>query len=502
MTSSAPPSVPLKLPRYSTIVAIFILIEVTGIFEQVMVYVAIPTLMGVFSIDAAQVSWAITVFLLVGAATAAVAGRLGDLYGRKKMLIILMVISAIGSIISLAFGTFEGILVGRALQGTSAAIFPLLVGIAREVVPAPRVPVLVSITTGTAIIGGALSGLLAGILLDLGDWRLMFLASAILAVVALIGAALVLPLSTVVPDAHSGRLDILGAIVFAPAVAAILYGVNTSRAVGWGNPLVLGLVIGGAALFAFWIVWELKIKNPMFNLRLFRNPALVLTAVATATVGLGIFAATALMRELLLQGPAEAQVGLGLSPTEAGLWGLIGGVIGFVISPFGGKIASKFGAKVTTGIGLVVSLIGFFGLAIVDSLWIAIAATVIISVGTALVLAGLPNLVVEAVPPHNTGEAVGLVYGVGRTLFAAIGTAIVGMLLASSVEEGTTHPTLGAWYLVLGVVVVLTVLSLVATLMVKRIVPMDKRGDVIEAVAEAQELATEDAATPSAARVH
>jgi MFS family permease len=249
MTSSHNVIAAPRLLPYWLIVTIFLFIEVTGIFEQTMLYVAVPTLMKAFVLDAATISWAITVFLLVGAGTAAIAGRLGDLYGRKKVLIALMILSTVGSFISVIAGNFEGILIGRAFQGTSAALFPLLVGIAREVVPAPRVPVLVALTTGSAIIGGSVAALVAGILLDTAGWHSMFVASGILAVIAL-GAALLLPNSVVPAPVERARLDILGGVLLAPAIASVLLGVNMARSQG-AIPLVLALIIGGVAMFAF-----------------------------------------------------------------------------------------------------------------------------------------------------------------------------------------------------------------------------------------------------------
>ena len=142
-------------------------------------------------------------------------------------------------------------------------------------------PILISLTTGTAIIGGSLAALVAGILIQTSGWHTMFIASGILAVVAL-GVALFLPRS-VVTAAPQGRLDYLGGVLLAPAVAAVLFGIQSSRA--GLTPLVIGLIVVGVLLFAFWIFWELRIKNPMFNLRLFKQRSLVLTLITTAFAG-------------------------------------------------------------------------------------------------------------------------------------------------------------------------------------------------------------------------
>ncbi|NQX28098.1 MFS transporter [Microbacteriaceae bacterium VKM Ac-2854] len=495
-SSGGTPDRPLRTRPYALIVAVFLLIEVTGIFEQTMIYVALPTLMGVFETDAATISWGITVFLLVGAGTAAISGRLGDIYGRKKVLVVLMVVSTVGSFVSVIFGNFEGILIGRALQGTSAALFPLLVGIAREVVPAPRVPVLIALTTGSAVIGGSLGALAAGILLESSGWHSMFVASGILALLALF-STLLLPPSIVAPAVH-GRLDILGGVLLAPAVAAVLFGVNTARGAGV-TPLTVILIVGGLALFAGWIVLELRLKEPMFNLRLFTQRPLVLALLITALVGLGIFATGALLNPILLQGAVTNPVGLGLTPTTAGLYGLITGAIGFVLSPIGGKVAAKYGAKITLIAGIAVAVVGFGGFAFfVHDLALALVASVVSGVGTSLILAGLPNLIVELVPPENTGEAVGMIYSVGRTLFQAIATAVAGLILSSSVVEASGAPTSAAWYGAVGFIAVTGILAMIITAVVKKVTPMDQRGDVIEAVVTAPAATPADSAAPTA----
>jgi MFS family permease len=486
---SSPPEISITNRKYITIALIFILIEATGIFEQVMMYTAVPTFMRVFSVNTETVSWAITIFLLVGTAMAPLSGRLGDAFGRRNLLIILLCISVVGSVISVTSGSFAAILVGRGLQGTSGALFPLLVGIAREVVPPRRVPILVSLTTGTALLGGALAGVVAGHLLDAGNWRLIFIASGSLGVLALL-SAFALPRVIVVRVNH-GRFDILGAVLLAPGVASLLYGVQTGSSDGL-TPAVSAYLVAGIAVLAFWVFWELRISNPIFNLRMFRDRTLVLILVTTGLIGLGVFGALALIQPILMQSPSLLPVGLGLTPGTAGNYQLVVGIVGFLLSPLGGKIAGKYGAKTTLLIGIVLGVVGVGGFAVaVHNLPLAIAATFFTGLGTGFILVGLPNMIVEVVPPQNTGEAVGIVYEVGRTLFGAVGTALTGVILASSVVPKTTAPTLTAWHAIVGFIAITAILGFIVALFVRKVIPMDQRGDRVEPVGEAPEEAWE-----------
>lgn len=483
--TSTDPTRSIAVRPFALIIAVFMIIELTPIFEVTMMYVAIPTLMVAFQADASAISWVVTIFLLVGAGTAAIAGRLGDIYGRKKILIILMLISAVGPIISVFMGNLEGVLIGRALQGTSAGLFPLLIGVAREVAPPSRVSVLISLTSGIGLIGGSIGGVAAGILLAAGGWRSLFIASAILAVVAIL-VALALPKS-VGTVTERGRLDVLGGILMAPAIAAILYGFTTSRTQG-ASPLVVVLIVIGVLLFTFWIIWELRIKKPMFNLRLFRERSLVLALVVTAFVSLGILAAPGLLTPILQQSPENLPVGLGLTPTQAGLYGLISGAIAFALSPVAGRIAGRFGGKVIVAGGAALGILGYSGFFFsTHNLPLSIVAVVIGSVGTVLLTISIPIVIVENVSARDTSEAVGLIFTVGRTLFSAIGTAIIGVVLASATVPGTTAPTISSWNAGIIFIVVTGAAAFAATMAIKKSTPMNQRGAIIEAVQSEQE---------------
>lgn len=465
---------------FGLLVAIFLVMELTPIFETTMISTGLPTLIRVFQIDIATASWLITIFTLVGTATAAIAGRLGDMYGRKRVIIVLMAISTLGSIVSVLFGSFAGVLIGRGLQGTCAGIFPLLIGLAREATEPKRVSLLASLTSGVSVIGGSLGALLAGVLIDTTGWHSMFIASAILALVA-IGGALLLPRSRMTDaKAAAGRLDIVGTVILAPAIAALLFGLTASRTAGL-SPAVLAFLIGGALLLAFWVYWELRIKNPMFTLRLFRNPSLVFAFIATAFVAMGIMAGPGLLTPLLQQSPVTMPVGLGLTPTQAGLYGLISGVISFALSPFAGRIAGKFGARLVLLVGIGLGVIGSAGFFIsVHDLALSIVAIVIAGVGTALVVVAVPLVIVEIVPPQETSESVGLVYVTGRTIFNSVGVAVIGVILASSTVPGTSLPTITAWNFGVLFVVLAGVAGFAAALAIKKAKPLDERAPSTE----------------------
>ena len=153
-------------PRHAggrSIVIALVIAEVISAFEASMIYAALPTLMREFG-DPAGVGWVLTAYLLVGSVSAGLASRLGDLFGRRRVVLALLACSASGSLISASSSGLGGLVCGRALQGMSAALLPLAIGIVREHLAAPRVPVAVGWLTATATFSAGAGLLLGGLL--------------------------------------------------------------------------------------------------------------------------------------------------------------------------------------------------------------------------------------------------------------------------------------------------------------------------------------------------
>ena len=121
--------------RLLAILLVMVLIEGAGMFEQTMVMGGLPFFADLFEVNLAAIAWIVTICTLVGAGSAVVSGRLGDIFGRKQVLAVILAASLVGSVLTILFPSFETLLVGRALQGLSAGIMPLLIGIARDTMP-------------------------------------------------------------------------------------------------------------------------------------------------------------------------------------------------------------------------------------------------------------------------------------------------------------------------------------------------------------------------------
>lgn len=447
------------------VIAVLVAVEIISAFETSMVYAAIPTFIAEFHSNAATVGWAVTAFLLVAAASAAVCGRLGDMYGRERVLIVLLAAAALGSTVSAVGDSIGSIIAGRAIQGVAGAILPLCIGLAREHLPATRVPVAVAVISGSAVAAGSASLLVAGVMLDHASWHMIFVVAAVYAVGALALVVFVLPWRR--PAGTTEKVDYVGAVAFVPAIAAMLLGINKSATWGWTDPATLALVLGGVTALVLWVFWELRTVSPIVSIRQFGDRKFALTMLATLAISIGPIGVTTMIIPIVLQSPASAPFGLGLTPTNAGWLSFVGSMFGFACTPLSGRIAAATGARTSMLLGSTLFLIGNAMLLVFhDSVVGMMAMVVTVSVATAFAYTALPNLLVEAVPEHATSEAAGT-NAVIRTGGSGIGVSIATMLLSSTALASGLN-TVSGLNAVVAMLVVTCVAAIGFTLMIRR----------------------------------
>lgn len=444
------------------IVSVLIAVEIISAFETSMMFAAIPTLITEFDSNASTVGWAVTAFLLVSAASAAVCGRLGDMYGRERILMVLLAVAALGSIVSAVGDSLTSIIIGRAIQGVAGAILPLCIGLAREHLPASRVPVAVALISGSAVAAGSASLLVAGLLIDNASWHMIFVVAAVYAVFALLLVWFVLPWRR--PIGTSEKIDYLGAVGFAGAVAAILLGVNKSQAWGWSDARTLGLILGGIVALTLFVRWELRIPSPIINVRLFTDRKFSLTMLATVAIAAGPLGVITMIIPIIMQTPSTGDFGLGLSATHAGWLSFIGSLFGFACTPLSGRISAAVGSRASMLLGTSLFIVGIVVMLTAHHSVVAMTAmVVVVSVASAFTYTAIPNLIVESVPEHNTSETTGT-NAVLRTAGQGVGTSIATMLLAFAATP------LAGINMVGGMLIVLSVVTIGITLLIPRTV--------------------------------
>jgi MFS family permease len=425
---------------FARVVVPLVGIEILATLETIMAFIAVPSFMRAFAVDAVAAGWTASAYLLVGAASAAISGRLGDMFGRRRVLIVVLAISLVGSLVSLFAPVLWVLVAGRALQGCAAGALPLCFALVRELVPAQRVPMGISLVVGVVALVSGLGSLLGGVLIDLGGWRAIFVAASIAGVLAIVLVVLAVPRTPgMVPRP---RIDVIGGVLLVPACAGVLLGASFGKDRGWDDPLVLGLLALGVAAFVIWVLWERRTAEPMVHLELFRHRKVVLTTLATIGVGVAMMGPTALLIPLVMQLPAAGEVGIGLAPTSAGLVMLASAFFGYAAAAGAGRLAQRYGGRpilvIAFALGILAALLWIWlhksapGTAVVASLN---------TMATAVAAAALPTLIVEVVPEANTGEATGM-NRLTLNISVAIGLSLASLMLilfsSGAVSKGPT----------------------------------------------------------------
>jgi MFS family permease len=430
------------------ILVILVLAEIITSFEVSMIYAALPTIAREFA-DPVGAGWLITGYLLVGSVSAGLSSRLGDLFGRRRMVLAMLACSATGSLISAFSPGLEGLIAGRALQGMSAALLPLSIGIVREQLPRARVPIAIGWLAAMATFSAGAGLLLGGFLVDHAGWRTMFWFGAAHGAIAFTLVAYMVPASA--RKALAQRLDWLGGILYAPAVALLLWALSRLKAHGLADPLTLGSLVAGAVLLAIWLFIEWRHPAPMIDVRRIARRDVGLPMALMFLFGLGT-SQLMLVLMALAQQPVWTGVGLGLTATIAGLVKLPSNFMGLFGAPWGGHIAACRGARGAATLGVFFILLGWCGLSSWHSaVWMLAMWAMVVALGGAMMMSAVPNLLVEVVPGERTSEFVGLSQVV-RTLGTAIGTQVASVLLAtelvrSAAQPGPAFPSGGAYLL-------------------------------------------------------
>ena len=403
------------------------LAAVAATFESAMLYAALPTLIREFG-DPVTAGWLVTIHMLVGAATCIVAGRLGDIRGRKRIMLILIGAAAVGSVLSAVTSDFGLVLAGRALQGLSIAVMPLSIGVLREALPAERVPVAVGLMTTAQGVGVAIGLVIGGAIIDHFNWHMLFALSAALLVVAWISIRLLVPARPGIPPKEP--IDWIEGLLPAPGIAILLLGISFSKTSGWLDATVLGLVAAGIAVLALWARRSLRASEPFIDLRLLGTRNVALINLVSILLALGAMQIVFVF-STYMQAPAWTMAGLGLSATVAGLAKLPSNFLSFFAGPLSGWLTQRYGNRVPVMAGALIAFFGWIAaLPLPGTLLGVIVLLCVISFGTSGLNAAIPNVIVSSVPEGRTSEAIGMM-SVIRGMGSAIGAQAVAVLLAS-----------------------------------------------------------------------
>ncbi|MFH8450199.1 MFS transporter [Streptomyces fungicidicus] len=388
----------------------------------------------------ADATWVLTSTLLSGAVATPIMGRLGDLYGKRRMLVTSLAVMVGGALLSASTSDLLLMITGRTLQGVAMGAIPLGIGLMRDMLPRERLGSAMALMSSSIGVGGGLALPAAALVAQHSDWHALYLGAAGLGVLAIVLTLTVVPES---PVRARGTFDLPGALGLSAGLLLFLLPVSKGSDWGWTSGTTLGLLGAAVVVLLLWGLMELRVPAPLVDLRTTARREVLLTNLASIMVGVSFFVVSLVLPQLL-QLPAATGHGLGQSMVVAGLCVAPLGLTMMFTAPVYARLSARYGPKTTLILGMLIIAAGYGGgLGLMDAAWQTVVTSVVLGAGIGLAYSSLPALIIGAVPASETGAANGL-----NTLMRSIGTsvssAVIGMVLANTADTsgGTAVPTL------------------------------------------------------------
>jgi EmrB/QacA subfamily drug resistance transporter len=408
---------------------------------QTMLIPALGELTQRLDTDASGIAWVLTGYLLAAAVATPIAGRLGDMFGKRRLLVISLLVFGAGSTVAALGSSLEAVVAGRVLQGFGGGIFPLCFGIIRDEFPRERVAGSIGLISAIFGIGGGAGLIAGGLIADHLSYHWIFWLGTISATLAALAMELWIPES---PERTPGRIDLRGAALLGLGLVLPLIAISRANDWGWGSTRTLMLIGAGLAVLAVWVAVERRTEQPLADIPTLIEPPVLLTNVATLFVGFGMFGSFLLIPQLA-QAPESTGFGFGLNSTGAGLLLLPGSLLMLGAGPLSGVLGGRFGSKLPLALGAAITSAGLVGLGLDHGSELAVTGwAFVMSGGIGLAFAAMANLVVEAVPPAQTGEATGI-NTLTRSVGASIGSQVSAAILAGSATAASPLGTDGGF---------------------------------------------------------
>ena len=382
---------------------------------QTLVVPILPELPRIFDASAEDTSWIMTATLLAAAVSHPVVGRLGDMYGKRRMVLVILGLMVIGSAICALSGSLGWVILGRALQGLAIGVVPLGISIMRDNLSPERLGSAMALMSATLGFGGAIGLPLAAIIAEQAHWHVLFWLSGS---VGLLDLVLVLCFVRESPVRAAARFDLLGAVWLTIGLICLLLAITKGGSWGWTGPLTLGLFAAAAVLLPAWGWYELRRGAPLVDLRTSARRPVLFTNLASILVGFSIMVMSLVLPHVL-QSPPATGYGFGLSMLEAGLILGPSGVVSMLLPPVSARISRRWGPKVSLMLGAALMGVTYLVAAVaLGELWQIVVTSSIIGAALALSYAAMPDLIMRAVPVTETAAANGL-----NALMRAVGTS-------------------------------------------------------------------------------
>jgi len=415
-----------KLAHPGVVVAIGCFCGIVVALTQTLIVPLIPLLPMLLHAKASNTSWAVTATLLTAAVMMPISGRLGDMFGKRLMLLASLGSLVAGSILCALADSLTPMIIGRALQGVSMGAIALGISIMRDELPTDRIGPAVARMSATLGVGGAIGLPVAALIVEKANWHALFWITAGLGAACFVAVLSFIPES---PVRTPARFDVLGAVGLGSALVMLLLAISKGGDWGWSHHLTLGLLVGAVVVFALWGFWESRVTAPLVDLRTSSRPQVLFTNVASVAVGFAMYGMSLMPIQLLLA-PAATGYGEGMTLIKAGLVLAPSGLMMYLFSDVGAKISAARGPRTSLAVGIVVLAGSYLSMLVMrDEWWQICFGSVLLGIGVGIAYAAMPALIMGAVPVTETAAANGL-NALMRSVGTSLSAAVVGTVLA------------------------------------------------------------------------
>jgi EmrB/QacA subfamily drug resistance transporter len=458
--------------HYGVTLALLVVAGISFAVMQTLVVPALPFFQREFDTTATSVTWIATGFLLSSSVLTPILGKLGDSYGKKRMLVISLGIFGLASLGAAAAWSLASLVFFRVIQGVGAAVFPLSFGIIRDEFPPEKIGLGIGTVSSVFGIGGGVGLVLSGVIIEHLTWHWLFLIGAVPVLASTVLLAMFVPES---PVKFPTKPDYVGGLALSLALGSLLLAISQGTHWGWTSTRTMGLFAASAVLFYVWAVIEKRVPEPMVDLRTFARREMAATNLTTLVMGFSMFS-TFILLPNFVQVPLglppdvadQLDYGFGATPVEVGLFFVPSSVAMMIAGPLAGALGTKLGNVLPLRIGIGFLVLSLVLLASVhDEPWTIYAWMVFMGIGLAFCFASLGTLVIDYSPPGETGVATGM-NTIMRTIGAALGSQVAAAIITANTLPGTDIPTEHAFTLAFTLSAVGALVALLPTFLLSR----------------------------------
>ncbi len=396
---------------------------------QSLVIPALPTIQHDLNTTQAATTWLITGYLLSASVCTPILGRIGDVFGKERMLVVTLGALAAGTALAAVAHSITILIIARLIQGAGGGVLPLAFGIIRDEFPREKVAGAIGLSAAMIAVGSGLGITIAGPIVTHLSYHWLFIIPLLLIIPAAIATYLLVPES---PVRTAGGVSVRGALLLSGWLVALLLGISQGGSWGWLSLRTDGLFVIAAIIAFSWIRVESRATSPLIDMQMMRLPAVWTTNLTALLLGVAMYSQMAFL-PAFMQTPTSAGYGYGATIVGSGLLMLPSSLTMFVVGLVSGRMAGRYGSKLPVVGGSVIAGVTFFLMAVAHgAAWEMLLENGLMGLGIGAAFSALSNLVVESVPDHQTGVASGMNANI-RTIGGSIGSQICGSLIAGAV---------------------------------------------------------------------